>query len=374
MSQDKNKIKVCIISTIQNPHVNRWAGILLSKEYDVIVISSETNLSQITGPEIIECLAMNYKSYIRNMLHHMNRTIRIRRILRRVKPDVVHIHSLDYVHPLMVGLVDLVLGGFPGLIVSTWGTDIIGSENSTPTRRGVLAKNLLLRRAKEITATSRFLADATAKLAPKGKKIHIVPFGIDCEQFSKKKTDKVSRNIRIGYIKHLVPKYGPDYLLKAMAIVLDHFPDTELVIVGHGTMEDDLKMLAGSLGITGNVKFTGYLQSEEIPSILESIDIFIMPSLMDAFGVAAIEAQAMEVPVVASNVGGVSEAVIDGKTGFLVEPKNVQQLATAVIKLIKDPELRKNMGKEGRRFVLENYNLEENVCLFERLYQNLSYH
>jgi glycosyltransferase involved in cell wall biosynthesis len=137
-------------------------------------------------------------------------------------------------------------------------------------------------------------------------------------------------------------------------------------------MDNHLKQLSVDLKIKKHVHFTGYKQYNEIPAILSELDIFVMPSLIEAFGVAAVEAQAMEVPVVASNVGGVSEAVLDGKTGILVEPRNVQQLAAAVIKLIKDPELRKSMGKEGRRFVLENYNLEENVCLFERLYQNLS--
>lgn len=372
MSQDKDKMKVCIISTIRNPHIIRWVGILLSRGYHVILISSETNRSHIPGLEIIECLVRNYESYLKNMLHYMNRTIRIRRILKCVKPDVVHIHSLDYIHPLMFGLLDLVLGGFAGLMVSTWGTDIVGSHDSTPTRRGVWAKKLLLRRAKQITATSRFLADATANFAPKGKEIHVIPFGIDCNMFKREHQDTEDKTIHIGFIKHLTPKYGPDYLIKAMPMILKECPQVDLTMVGHGRMENYLKSLSVNLGIQKHVRFTGYIQYSQVPRVLAGIDVFVMPSVEDSetFGVAAIEAQAMEIPVVASKVGGVPEAVLDGETGLLVEPKNIEDLASAIIKLIKNPELRKRMGKRGRKYVLDNFNLEDNVVMMERLYQS----
>jgi glycosyltransferase involved in cell wall biosynthesis len=107
---------------------------------------------------------------------------------------------------------------------------------------------------------------------------------------------------------------------------------------------------------------------------MKNFDIFVMPSTenSETFGVAAIEAQAMEIPVVASKIGGIPEAMLDGTTGILVEPKNVEQLADAMIRLIENPEDRKRMGKAGRQFVLNNYNLEENVGLFESLYKSMS--
>ncbi len=344
----------------------------MSKGYDIVVISSEFNQWNILDINVIECLSVTSKSYVHNLFNQFKRTIRIWQILKDLKPDVVHIHSFDYIHPLMVGLVNCVTNVFKNLIISLWGTDIIGNADSPGTKRGIFAKRFLLKQAKKITATTNYLASATAELAPKGKKIHVIPFGIDCNMFCRREKRVADKIVRIGFIKHLTPKYGPDYLLKALAIVVKDFPNVHLTIVGHGGMDNHLKQLSVDLKIKKHVHFTGYKQYNEIPAILSELDIFVMPSLIEAFGVAAIEAQAMEVPVVASNVGGVSEAVLDGKTGILVEPRNVQQLAAAVIKLIKDPELRKSMGKEGRRFVLENYNLEENVCLFERLYQNLS--
>ena len=370
---NKPQIKVCLVSTIQNAHILRWARILLTKGYDIIVISSEPNSWNIKDIPVIECLAVTPKSYLHNLLNQFLRTIKIVKILKELKPDVVHIHSLDYVHPLMVGLVNSVTNGFKNLIVSVWGTDIIGNTDNPGTLWGVLSKKYMFRQAEEITATSHFLAEATAKLSPKGKFIHVIPFGIDCSMFRKKEFRHADKKVQIGFIKHLEPRYGPDHLLRAMAIIVKQYQDVELTVVGHGKMMDTLKELSIHLRIEKHIGFTGYIPYEQIPEILAGMDIFVMPSVeAETFGVAAIEAQAMEVPVVASNIGGVPEAVVDGKTGILIEPGNVEQLAEAIIKLVKEPELRQRMGEEGRKFVLRNYNIEENVRLFEQLYQNLS--
>jgi glycosyltransferase involved in cell wall biosynthesis len=94
-----------------------------------------------------------------------------------------------------------------------------------------------------------------------------------------------------------------------------------------------------------------------------------MPSIREEFGVAAVEAQAMEIPVVATKVGGVPEVVLDGETGILVEPGNIEQLVHAVFTLIENPALRRQMGERGRRHVLANYRWEDNAALMEKLYQ-----
>jgi glycosyltransferase involved in cell wall biosynthesis len=372
--KDEKKIKVCIISTILNAHIIRWARILALKGHDIVVISSEPNAWNIKDIHVVECLAVSSKSSFHNLLNQFLRTIKMRKIIMDLNPDIVHIHSLDYIHPLMFGLVNCFANGFKDLVISTWGTDIVGNQENPGTLGGRLAKKFLFRQAKEITATSHFLADATAQFAPAGKKIHVIPFGIDCKMFSKKGERGSEKVVRIGFIKHLEAKYGADYLLKAMASIIKEFPDVHLTLVGHGSMERSLKDLSVNLGIEKHTQFNGYIKYEQIPEVLTGIDIFVMPSVEDSetFGVAAIEAQAMEVPVVASNVGGVPEALIDGKTGILVEPRNIEQMAAAIITLVNNPDLRASMGKAGRQFVLEHYDIEENVLLFERLYRNLS--
>jgi len=152
-----------------------------------------------------------------------------------------------------------------------------------------------------------------------------------------------------------------------------YHPNAKLIMVGGGELKDYLKNLSMKLGIEKNVLFTGRLKYDEIPKVLSTIDIFVMPSICESetFGVSAIEAQAMQIPVVASKIGGIPEAVKDGETGLLVGAKDVTKLADAIIKLIENPNLRAKMGIAGRKYVLENYNLDNNFILLEQLYYNM---
>jgi len=102
--------------------------------------------------------------------------------------------------------------------------------------------------------------------------------------------------------------------------------------------------------------------------VLARLDIFAMPSTYEGFGVAAIEAAAMEVPVVASNVYGIPDVVDDGVTGLLVPPKDVSALAQALRSLIADEERRRQMGRAARAFVAERYSWEKNTAEMESLY------
>ena len=364
-------IKICIISTIRNAHIIRWARILISRGYDVVIISSEPNEWEIKGIDIIECLSVGRSSYLENIFAQFKRTLLMRQRIRETKPDVVHIHSLDYIHPLVFGIVNCVTGDFRNLIISVWGSDITGSTDSSQRKRGVWAKKVLLNQAREITASTRFLAAATEKIIENTRAVHIVPFGIDCRLFKRRKERLPAKEINLCFIKHLTAKYGPDYLLKAMPIVLGQVANVHLTMVGHGNMDTVLKKMARDMGIEKNVSFKGYIQNEHLPEVLAQMDIFVMPSLYESFGVSAIEAQAMGIPVVASNVGGVPEALLDGETGLLVEPGSPEALAGAIIKLATNPELRKKMGKAGRKFVLDRFDIERNVTLIEALYRKV---
>ena len=95
--------------------------------------------------------------------------------------------------------------------------------------------------------------------------------------------------------------------------------------------------------------------------MLRKLNVFCMPSLREAFGVATLEAQACGAPVIASNVGDLLETIKDGKTGFLVKPKNPSAIADKLLFLYKNPSIRKNMAIQGRKFVAQYYNWDKNV-------------
>jgi glycosyltransferase involved in cell wall biosynthesis len=174
--------------------------------------------------------------------------------------------------------------------------------------------------------------------------------------------------VTLGFVKHLRVKYGPEYLIRAMEVVVREYPQTRLLMAGSGPLRSSLEALTQQLGLTRTISFLGAVEHRQVPEILKNVDIFVMPSIQEEFGVAAVEAQAMEIPVVATRVGGVPEVVSDGETGILVEPGNSGQLAQAILTLIENPALRRQMGERGRRHVLDNYRWEDNAALMERLY------
>jgi len=356
-------LRLCYIADAASIHTQRWVKYFVIQGCEVTVVSQR--YEKIPGATII-VLASKQSSLLMRKAEALFNAIKLRRLLRRLKPDIVHVHYIyNRAFPL-----NLAFWKIKNLIVSTWGSDIVAY---TPKERWNQSfyKRFILKQAKFITATSHYLARETAKYAPPNKEIHVIPFGIDEGIFipSNKVSRKKDTTVTLGFVKHLLPKYGLEYLIQAMALVVVKYPDTCLIMAGKGEMEEKLKGMVHNLGLEQNVSFTGFIPHEEVPALLQSIDIFVMPSCFEAFGVAAVEAEAMEVPVVATRVGGIPEAVSDGVTGILVEPRNPEQLAEAIVKLIEDPELRLRLGKEGRRYVLENYRWEENAAEMARLYQ-----
>ena len=135
-------------------------------------------------------------------------------------------------------------------------------------------------------------------------------------------------------------------------------------------MLHELVKLAENLNINNSITFVGKIENDGVVDYLHKMDIFVVPSISDSetFGVSAVEASACSLPVIVSNIGGLPEVVINGKTGFLVEPKNIDDLTEKLLILINDKMMRKKMGEEGRNYVEANYRLEECGLLMESVY------
>jgi len=152
----------------------------------------------------------------------------------------------------------------------------------------------------------------------------------------------------------------------AMKIIVDEIPNAQLLIIGEGKTEDALKKLSVDLGVEKNVVF--YPIVNKTSKMLNMLDVFIMPSRMEGLGLSVLEAQAAGLPVVASNVGGIPTLIKDGKTGYLVEPENVDALAKAIVKVLQNMEGARAVGLNGRRFVEENFSSDKMVSKTIELY------
>ncbi len=192
------------------------------------------------------------------------------------------------------------------------------------------------------------------------EKIKIIPHGIELPKLSSQPQKKTTV---IGTIGALLPIKGQIYLIEA----LKDLSAVSLWILGSGPLEEILKkkILVSRLG--GQIKIWEDVEEEEF---FRSIDIYIQPSLSESFGLAMIKAMAYNLPVVASDVGGMKEIIENGKTGFLVERANPQALAQAIKKIIEDKKLAKKMGQAGRKRVEKLFTLDRMVEETEEVYSN----
>jgi glycosyltransferase involved in cell wall biosynthesis len=354
-------VKICFVAEAKSVHTRKWAKYFVEKGNDILVLCHEK--VPIPGAQVLPVLRVTSRNWLIRKFEVLRNTWIFWSIVRAFDPDIVHVHSID---ESVTNL--LWYWGMKNLFVSTWGSDVVDGY-LTERKRSSLYRRFLLRQARVITATSHFLADVTRHYTD--KKVYVVPFGVDCQAFRPTERINMTSAVTLGFVKHLKVKYGPEYLIRAMGLVVDRHPQTRLLMAGSGELHSRLEELTGQLGLARNISFLGAIEHHRVPELLRNVDIFAMPSTREEFGVAAVEAQAMEIPVVATWIGGVPEVVLDGETGILVEPGDSEQLAQAILTLIENPALRRQMGKRGRRHVLANYRWEDNAAMMEKLYQRV---
>jgi len=208
--------------------------------------------------------------------------------------------------------------------------------------------------------------------------IDLVESGIDLQKFqsidsTKREERRLSLGIKnecvVGIIARLSDVKGQDILIQAFQLILKEHPYTKLLLVGEGKLMLDLKQIVKDLNIEKDVIFTPVVK--EIKDYLDCIDIFVMPSRNEGLGLSIMEAQACGLPVVASRVGGIPALIEEGKTGFLVEPEDVQGLAGAIIDLIRNPQKAKNVGLCASRFAKTHYAAEKMTEKTVEVYQKV---
>ena len=161
---------------------------------------------------------------------------------------------------------------------------------------------------------------------------------------------------------------GHKELFTAMASLKNRYP-VHALIVGGGRREEEVRQMAENLGLAGQVHFLGSRQ--DVPDLLQAMDIFVLPSYSEGLSLALLEAMAAGLPVIVSAVGGNPEVVTDGETGLIIPPRDAQVLAQALERLLGDPTLAKKLGKNARRHVEANYSLERLGQEINAIYEKL---
>jgi glycosyltransferase involved in cell wall biosynthesis len=203
-------------------------------------------------------------------------------------------------------------------------------------------------------------------------KIRIVPNGVDLEKFKPVKgCEKVKNSIKANnkqcvlFVGRLVPRKGLHFLVEAAKHVAKESKETMFIVVGDGPLKDHLISYSKKQGVSDNFVFLGDVHDDMLPMLYNCADVFALPSIQEGQGLALLEAQATAKPVVAFNVSGISEIVLDKETGLLVEP-NSYELANAILNLLSDSSLREKMGRYGRESVNKNFSWD--TCA-QRMFQ-----
>jgi len=281
-------------------------------------------------------------------------------LLLTFRPRVLHQHWFEV--PRLARL-------FPRrlpLVISVWGADII-RDWSTAERA---AARRYAGRAAAVLGTSRFLADAAADVL--ARPVERLYWGVDVRRFSPRPAEPHA-DFRVGFFKHLLPKYAPDLVVEAFATVHTEIPTASLHLYGDGERRDALARQAAAHGLADAVYFHGKIPYEAVPAAMAQCDIIVMPSrdASETLGIAALEAQAMGVPVIATEIGGIPEAVQDGVGGLLIPPGDAEALAAALLRLARDSALRARLGRQGRAFIAAHFDWERTLDAMEAVYRRV---
>ena len=208
-------------------------------------------------------------------------------------------------------------------------------------------------------------------------KCRLIYNGVNVERFDRERlTQSAAESARnlglddkkviVGTVANLRPQKNYPNFLRAARLVCDVYPDVHFVAVGEGESRAEIEQLIRGLGLAGRVTLTGYVQKPELATAL--FDVFVLASDAEGLSLAMLEAMALKVPVVATDVGGAREVIGDNRFGFLVPPKAPDALAEAICRLIEEPAMAREMGERARNRVQERFTTQQMVRAYEALY------
>jgi glycosyltransferase involved in cell wall biosynthesis len=174
----------------------------------------------------------------------------------------------------------------------------------------------------------------------------------------------------IGAVGSLYPVKGHIHLIRALPEILRVCPKTLLLLAGQGELEQPLKAEAARLAVGEHVRFLGL--RGDVPVILSLLDAFVLPSQSEGLSMALLEAMAAGKPTVATRVGGTPEVVVDGETGYLVEPESPESISERIVRLLRDKPQVARMGERARRRVHEKFSFSATVEQYQRCYEQLA--
>jgi glycosyltransferase involved in cell wall biosynthesis len=234
-----------------------------------------------------------------------------------------------------------------------------------------MADRMVLRSFAAVVAVSDEVKQRLLKAGVHKDKIHLVRNGIDLRPFDNA-TPSLQKNFAddpsiVGLVGRLSTEKGVDIFVRAAAFVSAELPSTKFVIVGEGPDREKLESLIDELKVRESVSMLG--RRDDMPSVYASLEIMVSASRQEGLPIAILEGMASRRPLIATTVGAVPTVVLDGRTGVLVPPENVEALASEIVSLLKDPSRRESLGAAARKLVEEEFSAERMTADYLRVYE-----
>lgn len=364
-------------------HVTYLTEGLASRGYETTLVAGdvargEESMERVARSAGVEIVRLPGLSRELSPVHDLVAALRLARILRDVRPDVVHTHTAK---AGAVGRFAALFAGRPRpVVVHTFHGHVLrGYFGPAGSRMFRAIERLLATISDRLVAVSPEVRDELVGLgvAP-ASKFEVIRLGIDLEPRVRFDGDPSEARRRLGIPQEafLVGWFGrmtavkrTEDLLHVLVALRRHGVDAALLLVGDGDDRPRLEQLAHELGVARSCLFLGY--QEDVAPFYAISDAVVLTSANEGTPVTIIEALAAGRPVVATEVGGVADVVDDGATGFLVDPGDTDAMADRLARLAADPGLAAALGSEGRRRVTERYAVARLVDDVDRLYRAL---
>lgn len=306
------------------------------------------------------------------LLAQLIETWKLYKQLKDWQIDVLHAHSTGY-----LGQVFAIYAARLAGVKAIYRTEHLAPDNKLSLKERIT--HMLLKRALDgvICVSQKNYQARKTYIDPSASKMMVVNNGVDMNSFPPIGPELIQQ-IRehyaipagaalIGCVVRFEPEKGLEYLIDAMPKIRAACPNTVLLMVGDGSLRAQLEAQVAELGLQEWVRFTGF-QSDPRPFIA-TMDVFVLPVPVGSMSIGLLEAMAMERAVVMS-FGGEGEAVIHAETGFCAEPRDSDSIATYVIELLKQPELRQRFGKAARQRVADEFSAQRVAKTLAEVYES----
>lgn len=339
--QNKNRHKVFILTTNCDEIKNNKNLIKFG------IMDNSENLDTITLKRTISLIFLFFRSF---------------KIIKQVRPDIVHSHSID-------------LGFILSFACSKYKIPIINTCHGisfNDSQFSIFKRCLELFFLKNGKFNKIITVDPNSLKSFKNNGLNdviYVPNGADLNTIKENTNSIRGRKIRVIFVGRLEEQKGIKYLIESVKVLKDI--EFELIIIGSGSQETKLRGFVKKYGLDEKIIFLGNKKNKEVLYELLCSDIFVLPSIWEGFPLTILEAWTANLPVITTNVGGISKICKNNKNALIIPPRNPRKIASALLALISNKVLRKKLGKNGNSLVKDKYSWQQIALQIDNIYKSI---